>query len=69
MTDNEYKEHTRKIIENISELLRINGEMEGTEIATALDYLVKDDEFVEKIALGFVDDLRIGKVTIYKILP
>lgn len=68
MTDRTYKEHTGKIIKNITKVLHRNTNMETWEIANALDQLVKNDEFIEKIATGNVNDLIIEKRTVYEII-
>lgn len=68
MINSQYKEHTRKVLRNISNFLRKNAEMEVSEIADALPSLMENDDFVQKIALGDVDDLVISKRTVYEIV-
>lgn len=68
MIDSQYKEHTRKVLRNITNFLKKNAEMEVSEIANALPSLMEKDDFVEKIALGNVDDLVISKRTVYEIV-
>lgn len=68
MINSQYKEHTRKVLKNIASFLLKNAEMEVSEIAYALPSLMQNDDFVEKIALGEVNDLVISKRTVYEIV-